>query len=138
MMSCIQSNPIQSNEMMPCLGFLWVRRGYEVWEWIMGMMVWKEQSRLFELEYDPQMCIGDGFIFNQIWSVYPTLQYGVLLGMDEGGGFDEFSISSWTLVLGGLGQLAVGFPMLNIPEQASTPCIVDNFDELYKFIQFSR
>ena len=41
-------------------------------------------------------------------------------------------VSSWIRVLGlfwgCLGQLAVGFPMLNIPEQASTPCIV-----LYSF-----
>ena len=43
-------------------------------------------------------------------------------------------VSSWIRVLGCLGQLAVGFPMLNIPEQASTPCIVDNFDKLYRFI----
>ena len=61
------------------LGGVWgMGMGYGVWD----MVVWEEQSRLFELEYYPQMCIGDGFIFNQIWSVYPTIQYGVRTCMD--------------------------------------------------------
>ena len=72
------------------LGGVWgMGMGYGVWGMGMGMgygvwdmVIWEEQSRLFELEYYPQMCIGDGFIFNQIWSIYPTIQYGVWTCMD--------------------------------------------------------
>ena len=46
-------------EMMSC-GL----EGYGVWEWGMGMMDKGYGGIGIKLEYYPQMCIGDGFIFN--------------------------------------------------------------------------
>ena len=48
---------------------------YGVWEWGIGFL----DGIGF---YYSQMCIGDGFIFNQIWSGYPTIQYEVWTCMD--------------------------------------------------------
>ena len=44
------------------LGGVWV--WVWVWEWGMGMMDKGYGVICIKLEYYPQMCIGDGFIFN--------------------------------------------------------------------------